>query len=258
MAKTALDRALERGQRVSSFAGVELSPGLEEMLSPGGLRSFLSYAATRAGNQWVAKWLPKRWDIPYAVTMLRADPGMDGIPFFSKGRLISIMNRARVRASGFGNEVQLKITMPAGWLSAHPQQMRAFKRLPLGERLDMEVWYKQAMDEAIVASFSGKKSSLKKGISRRGSLNRMMMVELRASRKGSWIAGSRITAQMGAIRSTLIARKRMIRQGQIMNSTIPMDPLRRSAILLPIQRMGFDGRRLAVHRWRTTFRRGAA
>jgi hypothetical protein len=265
---------------VSSFAGVELSPGLEEMLHPAGFRNFLSYSAIMAGNQWIATRLPMRFIPDYAIHVLGASPGKDGIPFFSKGRLISKMKEARSVAKAKGRSVELRIVMPAGWLNAHPHQARAFRKLPPVERLELNEWFSDAMQNAIAESFTGKKTTIgskrmqkalatasgglggkfaadRRFIARggRGSLNKGMMAQLRQARAGGAVAGAQIAGRLNAMRAGLIADKyersgRAIIDRALAGIRRHGGTLADAARRLPVFREGVDGRRLANERWR--------
>jgi hypothetical protein len=235
--------ARARRGRVDSFAGVELSPDLAAATDPAQFRKFLAFGAVTAGNQWIAEYLPKRWDRLYAMNVLGADGGTDGHPFFSKGRMILGAAAARARAVPHGRGVELRISIPAGWLSAHPRQMAAFKKLPIGERMAMDSAFQAAISQAITG---GRRS--------RGSLalGKIDAAALKASR-GRAVSSLAVRGKLAAIRARIFAERRAAR-----SAIVTGNPVADAGRRLPVTRQGIDGRRLAVHRWRTTFRRSAA
>ena len=240
-----------RGGFVNSFAGVELSPGLEEAMSPAGFRNLLTYAAATAGNNWISKWLPKRWDPQYAKTMLGADGGKDGIPFFSRGRLIASAYKARARVRSRGTDllkgsggVELRITIPGGFLSLHPRQSRAFRSLPVGERMDINDWFEEAVSSAITQSLSGKASRLKRGVGRRTGLARSLMPVVRAARSSKMLSSNL------ALRTRLMSARAHIISSKWAHLPRSGGGVHESAQRLPIFRQSYDGRVLAMEKWR--------
>jgi hypothetical protein len=151
------------GRVVDSFAGVELSPGLEQSLKPAEFRRFLQLGALTAGNRWLDKWLPMRWNTQYAVNVLGAAPGRDGVPFFHYGRMIQHAASSRARVAARGRSVELQIKIPAMGLNFHAGQRKAFTRLPLPERLDIDQWFAQTIEAAMIAAATGKGSLLGRG-----------------------------------------------------------------------------------------------
>jgi hypothetical protein len=241
--------ARQRRSIVDSFAGVELSPGLAEMLSPAGMKNFLGYAAIVAGNRWIAKWLPKRWDRMYAVNVLRADPGGDGIPFFSKGRMILQAAQARARVRVMGQAAELRITIPAGSLNFHPRQVKAFKTLPPNERLDIQSDYRRGLDLAVREAMrrkASRSSSLAGGRSATLSIGQAQRALLRASRERGVRSSLALGQQLASRRAQLFAERRAMRQQMpAMTGNAVVDAGRR----LPVTRASADGSTLARRKW---------
>jgi hypothetical protein len=242
--------ARSRGSFVSSFAGVELSPGLEEMLSETGIRTYLRHAGTVAGNNWLIKYLPLRWEPLYARQVLGAQPGRDGVPFFSQGRMILQAAQSRVRTRERARAVELRISIPAGGLAFHPQLRRAFTRLPSNEMADIMAWHAAALKSSVAEAMARKpmKSSLRRGKSARLSMRGAAAV-VRATKTKGAVSNLALGQRLAGRRARLLTERERARVAAFRDD----GSVDAAAQRLPVSRMSRDGRRLAVHRWKFRF-----
>ena len=146
---------------------------MQEMTSPAGFRAFIKFGALYAGNMWLSEYLPRRWDRGYAVRILGADTGEDGMPFFKSGKMLKgAATRSRARVSMNGTQGMLVITIPAGYLQFHQKQVKAFKRLPEIERAEIREWFRESIENEFMSRAAGKATRLggKKRLQKLGSI----------------------------------------------------------------------------------------
>lgn len=121
---------------------VEVSESLQRLLEPKYLYSVMSVAAQAAGQDWMMRGMPARWDPKFARQQLRhTQHGEDGIPFFEalvrseNRRWIDGAREARLTAKAKPGKISINIRHKVP--NVCPQVLRRkFKRIT---RRDVEL-----------------------------------------------------------------------------------------------------------------------
>ena len=97
------------------------------------------------------------------------------MPFFKSGKMLKgAATRSRARVSMNGTRAMLVITIPAGYLQFHQKQVKAFKHLPTGERVDIQAWFR----ESIINEFTSRATGATTRIGRNRQMRSMRKVTI--------------------------------------------------------------------------------
>ena len=129
------------------------------VFSVGGWNESLRKAATAAGLWWLSNYGPLRWNAGYAQGKLGYRPKSKAKrvrmargeqPFFSTGDFQTGFNtKSRVVAKATKGHVRFWITIPGGWLNAHPDHVRAFRTVPPTEAAAIAREFRRALIQQV-------------------------------------------------------------------------------------------------------------